>query len=217
MKSHWSDYVLSSLFITAFLAVALGTVLLAQGWTRALLGPYHVLADLALALLAYGLASAAVLRLLLRLRPMPLGEHGADSVAFTYWKLLTVVYRLGQGAIGWCFPFFLRPLRDALFGARVGADVAFGGTIDDPYLVTVGAGSVLGNASLVSANYIADGKLVCQPVVIGQGVTVGANAVVLPGVTIGDGATISIGSVVMPGTRVPAGERWRGNPARKWL
>ena len=81
----------------------------------------------------------------------------------------------------------------------------------------MGAGSVLGNASLVSANYIADGKLVCQPVVIGQGVTVGANAVVLPGVTIGDGATISIGSVVMPGTRVPAGERWRGNPARKWL
>jgi len=217
MKSHWSDYVLSSVFIGLILALTGGSVLLVRGWTAAHLGAYQVLADLALALVAYGLASALVLRLLLRLRPMPLGEHGADSAAFTYWKLLTVIYRLGQGAMGWCFPFFLRPLRDALFGARVGADVAFGGTIDDPYLVSVGAGSVLGNASLVSANYIADGKLVCRPVVIGQGVTVGANAVILPGVTIGDGAIISIGSVVMPGSQVPAGERWRGNPARKWL
>jgi carbonic anhydrase/acetyltransferase-like protein (isoleucine patch superfamily) len=43
------------------------------------------------------------------------------------------------------------------------------------------------------------------------------NAVVLPDVEIGDNAVVEIGSVVMPGTRIPPGERWRGNPARKWM
>ena len=216
MTSHWTDYLLSSLAIGLVLAGAGALLWLVHPWLVATLGNHHVLADLALGLLAYGLLSALLLRLLLRWRPMPLGTHGPDSSAFTYWKLLNVVYRLGQASIGWCLPFFLRPLRDALFGARIGPDVAFGGTIDDPFLVTVGAGSVLGNASLVTGNYLSDGKLVCQPVQIGAGVTVGANAIVMPGVTIGDGAVVMSGAVVMPGTTVPAGESWRGNPARKW-
>lgn len=217
MTSHWTDYLLSTLCISLLLSCT-GTLLwVLHPWAQAWLGAYHPLAELALGLLGYGLASAALLRLLLRIHPMPLGAHGPDDRAFTYWKLLTVLYRLGQASLGWCIPFFLRPLRDVLFGARVGADVAFGGTIDDPYLVTVGAGSVLGNASLVTGNYLAGGKLVCARVHIGAGVTVGANAIVMPGVTLGDGATVMSGAVVMPGTQVPAGESWRGNPARKWM
>jgi acetyltransferase-like isoleucine patch superfamily enzyme len=58
--------------------------------------------------------------------------------------------------------------------------------------------------------------LVVQPVHIGADVTIGANAIVMPGVTIGDGAVLMSGSVVMPGTTIPARETWRGNPARKW-
>ena len=217
MKSHWTDYLYSSLLIGVLLGMSATVVALAHQPMVGLLGAHHPLAEAALALMAYGVASALLLRLMLRLHPMPAGEHGPESSAFAYWKLLTVVYRLGQGAIGWCLPFFLRPLRDALFGARIGADVAFGGTIDDPYLVTVGAGSVLGNASLVTANYMSQGKLVSQAVVIGAGVTVGANAIVMPGCILGDGAVLQSGAVLMPGTRVPAGETWRGNPARKWL
>lgn len=216
MTSHWSDYLFSSIAISSVLTGAFGLVWLAHPWLMAWLGSHHVLADLALGLIAYGLLSALLLRLLLRLRPMPPGMHGPQSGAFSYWKLLTVVYRLGQASIGWCFPFFLRPLRDALFGARIGADVAFGGTIDDPYMVCIGAGTVLGNASLVTANYLSGGQLVCQPVEIGADVTVGANAIVMPGVRIGDRAVVMSGAVVMPGTDIAPGESWRGNPARKW-
>lgn len=217
MKSHWTDYLYSTLAIGLILAGAIGLVWLLHPWLAGWLGSHHVVADLALGLVAYGLFSALCLALLLRLRPMPAGHHSFDSPAFAYWKLLTVIYRLGQASIGWCLPFFLRPLRDALFGARIGADTAFGGTIDDPYLVQVGERTVLGNASLVTANYLSGGALVVQPVCIGVDVTVGANAIVMPGVTIGDGAVLMSGSVVMPGTTIPAGETWRGNPARKWM
>ena len=76
---------------------------------------------------------------------------------------------------------------------------------------------VLGNASLVTGNYLSGGKLVCHPVRIGADVTIGANAIVMPGSTVGERAVVVSGSVVMPGTSIPAGETWRGNPARKWL
>jgi acetyltransferase-like isoleucine patch superfamily enzyme len=46
---------------------------------------------------------------------------------------------------------------------------------------------------------------------------VGVHSVVLPGTEIGDNATLLNGSYVVPGSKIPAGETWRGNPARKWL
>ena len=218
MKTNPLDYLLSGLFITALLAAALALV----GWglsplTRATLGDYHVIADFLLLLLAYGLLSALAVRLLLGVRRIEPGEYGMDSPVFTWWKLLTFLYRLGQGALLPFTPVFLKPMVEMLFGARVGANVALGGTIDDPYMVTVGEGAVLGNASLVSANVISHGKISFGRVTIGAGATVGANAVVLPGCEIGDHAVVMGGAFVMAGTKIPAGETWRGNPARKWL
>ena len=108
---------------------------------------------------------------------------------------------------------------DRLIGriSRVGADVALGCTIDDPYMVSIGAGAVLGNASLVSGNMVYGGKFVCGAVNIGAGATIGVNSVILPGTEVGANVTLLGGSYVMPGTKIPAGETWRGNPARKWM
>lgn len=53
---------------------------------------------------------------------------------------------------------------------------------------------------------------VVSPPVIGDGVWIGANAIVLRGVSIGDGAVIAAGAVVV--RNVPAYEVWGGVPAR---
>lgn len=217
MKTSYLDYLLSGAIITVLLAMSAGLAWALAPATGRWLGPYHVIADLALLLLAYGLLSALAVKLLLRLRPIPDGSHDMQGPVFTQWKLVTVVYRMGQGALAPMTPVFLKPLVDTLYGASVGKDVALGGTLDDPYRITIGAGAVLGNASLVSGNYIAGGRLVCGPVKIGAGATVGANAVVFPDVEIGAGATVAGGAYVMPGARIPPGETWRGNPARKWM
>ena len=217
VKSDWRDFVLSGAFISLILVAAVACVAALRPWSVAVLGEYRVLFDAAMVLVAYGLLSALALRILLAIKPAASGEHSQDSPAFVYWKLLTVIYRMGQGALAWCVPIMFKPQLDSLFGARIGSQVAFGGTIDDPYMVSVGSRTVLGAASLVSANYLSGGKLVCAPVNIGSGVVIGANSVVLPGANIGDGATLMSGSYLMPGTTVPAGEVWRGNPARKWM
>jgi serine acetyltransferase len=218
MKSTAGDYVLSGLVIAVVLALALALVRWGvASWTPVWLGAYHVIADLMALLLAYGLLSAALLRAMLAWRPLPRGEFDMDSSVFTYWKLLTVTYRLGQGSLSPLTPIFLRPLVESLFGARIGADVALGGTIDDPFLVTLGDRVILGNGSLVSGNVIANGKITIGEVRIGSDSTVGANAIVLPGCEIGDSALVMSGAMLNPKSKVPAGETWRGNPARKWV
>ena len=217
MKATWLDYVLSGLAIYFILGVAIFGVVTFHPWSKSMFSDYHVLVDFFLALLLYGLLSALFVRVLLLFRSIPRGTFDMESSVFTYWKLITIVYRLGESVLKPFTPVFLKPLVAKMFGARIGKDVALGGSIDDPYAVSVGDGSVLGNASLVSGNYINNGFLICGPVKIGKRVTVGANSVIFPDTEIGDGATLAGGSYVMPGTTIPAGENWRGNPARKWI
>jgi carbonic anhydrase/acetyltransferase-like protein (isoleucine patch superfamily) len=181
-----------------------------------LLGEYHVIADFFAALFLYGIVSGLLLRALLVVHRIVPGDYAMDSPTFAYWKLLTVVYRLGQKALLPFTPEFTRPWVSRLFGARVGHDVAIGGTIDDPYLVSIGTGAVLGNNSLVAGSVIANGRIVLGNVSVGAGATIGVNAVVLPGSEIGEAALVVGGSIVIAGSKIPAGESWRGNRARKW-
>lgn len=217
MKSTGLDYLLSTLVIGLLLVLSVTLVALVVPFTIRLAGDYHVLLDLALGLVAYGLLTAMLVRAMLRWRPIAPGSYDFDSTTFTYWKLLTVTYRLGQGALRPFTPVFLLPVVDALYGARIGRDVAFGGVIDDPYMVSVGDGTALGTASMVCGSFVQGQSITCGPVRIGRDVTIGPNCVVFPDTEIGDGATVMVASYVMPGTRIPAGEVWRGNPARKWV
>lgn len=51
-----------------------------------------------------------------------------------------------------------------------------------------------------------------RPILIGNNVFIGANAIVLKGVSIGDNVIIGAGSVVVKD--IPQGEIWGGNPAK---
>jgi len=49
---------------------------------------------------------------------------------------------------------------------------------------------------------------------IGDGVDIGAGAIILPGVKIGEGSIIGAGSVVTKGIHIPAYQVWTGNPCK---
>ncbi len=83
--------------------------------------------------------------------------------------------------------------------------------------ITIGDGTLIGhNVVLATINHDLDparrGDNLPFPIVIGEGVWIGANATVLPGVTIGDHAVVAAGAVVTKD--VPADTVVGGVPAK---
>jgi putative colanic acid biosynthesis acetyltransferase WcaB len=75
----------------------------------------------------------------------------------------------------------------------------------------LGTGCTLRQSTTIGAKQLADGTQSASPV-LGEGVDVGANAVILGAVRVGDHAVIGAGAVVVKD--VPAGAVVAGNPAR---
>ncbi|CAL1240774.1 DapH/DapD/GlmU-related protein [Candidatus Methylocalor cossyra] len=216
MKTHPLDYVFS-LLAMGFLAGLAGLFVAfwVVPWSGRWLGSYGILADAALFLLAYGLFSGIFLRSLLALWPLRPGDYSMDDPHFSYWKFYTVLHEFGRGAL---LPFttvFSKPVVSALFGARMGRNVAMGGHLVDPPLISVGRHAVLGLDSVIMAHAITSGRIILREVKVGEGSTVGVHAIIMPGVEIGPGAIVAAGSVVPMGTRIGPGELWAGIPARK--
>jgi acetyltransferase-like isoleucine patch superfamily enzyme len=102
-----------------------------------------------------------------------------------------------------------------------GVFINFNCTILDTCAVTIGARTLIGpNVSLFSGTHPEDpilrngtnGPELGKPIVIGEDVWIGGNAMILPGVTVGNGAVIGAGSVVTK--NVPDFWIAAGNPAK---
>lgn len=217
MKTYPIDFILSGCILSLIFVLSL--LLTAWGvapYTRIYLEDYHILADLIFFLLLYGLISGFLTRVFIKLYPLKPGEYGMEHHNFTYWKFLTMIQSFAEFFLHPITPMVARPLISKLFGAKLGHNIALGGVVECPYLVSIGDNSIIGFNSAVSPNVTLSDKIIIGQIKIGQNVTVGVHSIILPGVEIGDGAQIGIGSVVLPGTKIPAGETWKGNPARKW-
>lgn len=217
MKTNIYDFLFSGLAISFILSGSISIIwFLVSPLTKAYLGDYHVIANFFVFLLLYGLLSGFLVQLLLKVKPFQYGDFSMEDSQFTYWKLLTVIYLLGEFFLMPFTTVFTKPLIAKLFGAKIGKNVAIAGTIDDPYSVTIGDNSIIGQGSLVSGNFTINDKIHFGKVIIGENVTIGVNSVVSPDTQINDNSIISIGAVVLTGTKIPCNEMWRGNPARSW-
>jgi acetyltransferase-like isoleucine patch superfamily enzyme len=216
MKTSPLDYVLSTLVLTSLVVFDVGLLAfflapISQRW----FGDYHVLVDGLLFLLLFGLLAAFCYRLALRLYPLAEGLYAIENAPFTYWKLLSVVEEFGRYALSPFTTVFARPAIAKLFGAQVGRHVAIAGILREPCLIHLGDYAIIGQNSIISGHMMVSGRIIVRPVHIGANVTIGANAIIAPGVDIGAGSVVRAGAVVTPLTKIPPGEEWGGNPARK--
>ncbi|OYY95553.1 MAG: hypothetical protein B7Y41_03370 [Hydrogenophilales bacterium 28-61-23] len=216
MKTDAKDYLYSAALIGLVLATTLLLLFLLQSWLVSVLGPS--LAPIALFFLfayGYGGFTALFLGLLSIWQPMRPGDYDTDHPQFTLWKVQHVVSELGKVAMSLFFPVFARPAFYALFGARVGGQVAVAGKILDPRLTVLEDNCVLGEGCIVTAHAMAGDRFVLREVRVGKGATVGVGCILMPGVKIGASAVVLPGSVLKAGTEVPAGEIWGGVPAMR--
>lgn len=97
-------------------------------------------------------------------------------------------------------------------GARVQVNTA---VVADCNLIELGDDTVIGGDVTLVAHAVEGPNLVTAKVRIGNRVTVGIMAVILPGCEIGDDATVAAGAILKKGTRIGPGEVWGGVPAKK--
>ncbi len=100
-------------------------------------------------------------------------------------------------------------------GARLGAETYSAGTILDPPLTEVGARSIIGHDAVLFSHVVEGADLSLAPIRIGDDVTIGAKAVIMPGVVIENGAIVAVGAVVPKDTHIGSRELWGGVPARQ--
>jgi acetyltransferase-like isoleucine patch superfamily enzyme len=152
------------------------------------------------------LMGASVRLLSLGVRP---GRYRAFSPTMVFWSVLnsihTVAFRLILPIVpaGYFTTMYFR-----LAGCRLGRDVwlTTAGLLD-PYLVSIGDGTMVGGDVTISAHLFSRGRLYLAPIRIGRGCEIGAHALICAGVTIGDGATVGIRAFIRRGTRIPDGAR----------
>ena len=99
-------------------------------------------------------------------------------------------------------------------GAKLGDNTYSAGTILDPPLTRIGANSIVGHDAVLFSHAVEGEELSLAAIEIGNNVTIGAKAVIMPGVRIDDDAVVAVSSVVRKGTHVRSGERWGGIPAK---
>ena len=143
-------------------------------------------------------------RVFLRVTPLVEGECAPGSKGEFAAQVNTLFYLIVFNSLikTHVLPIPLMAMLYRVLGATIGAD-SYGGILLEPPLTTIGRRCILGHDALLFAH------------VIGDDVTVGAHAIVMPGVRIGHGAIVSAGAVVSKNTRIPAGETWGGVPARR--
>lgn len=210
METKPLDFLIATLCIGALLGLAWVST-----WFLSISHPYHVVLDVVVFLLAYGLYTALLLAILRRLKPYPLGRHSMNSAEFTYWKLNAVLMDLATKAMRPFTTVFTEPLFYALFGASVGRQTAQAGIVRDLPLIRFGDYCTIGQNSVITAHAITHDEIILTPVEIGERAVVGVNCVVMPGVKLGKHAVLAAGAVATPNTVIPAYELWGGVPARK--
>ena len=103
-----------------------------------------------------------------------------------------------------------------MMGMKIGKDTQINTThISDPSLIELGNRVTIGGSATIIAHMGAKGFLIISPVKIHDGAVIGIKATIMSGVTVGANARVLPHSVVMPNTNIPAGETWGGVPARK--
>jgi hypothetical protein len=154
-----------------------------------------------IALLLMGLAVRA---LSLPVRP---GTHEPFSVSTIFWMTLNSIHTIAFRVILPLVPAgYFSTMYFRLTGCRIGKGVWLTtASLLDPYMISIGDGTVVGGDAVLSAHIFSNGRLFLAPIHIGKDCQIGAHALLCPGVTLGDGATVGIMAYVRKGRHIPPG------------
>ncbi len=198
------------------LAIILGVMTTAALLGLVAVGDFRGVTGVAVGLVSIYVYALVVYRLFLLVAPLREGviaEGSRDE--FNYHVYLLFYLLLFQPLTRSLFlPVPLMRVIYRALGARLGDNTYSAGTILDPPLTEVGHNTIIGHDAVLFSHFVKGRELSLAAIRIGDNVTIGAKAVIMPGVVIGDGAIVAVGAVVAKDSRIGSGELWGGIPAR---
>ncbi len=165
------------------------------------------------AFIAYGIFLGFLIGMFkLSRRGIPFLEDGYYPMETEEWLLYEYfeIYYVLFPYFAWFFSVFLdtKP-RHTLFGAKIGENTVVGnGRLFNPERTIIGDNCFFGYDAIVSGHVYEGDRLYLKTVKLGNGVTIGANAVVLAGADIGDNVIIGANTVVPKDKVIPPNTIW---------
>jgi len=137
------------------------------------------------------------------------GYYDAESEAWLLYEYYEVYYILFPYFAGFFSVFLDTKPRHQAFGTKIGRNTIVGnGRLFNPERTIIGDNCFFGYDAILSGHVYEGRKLYLQTVRLGNNVTVGANAVILPGANIGDNVIVGANTVVPKDTTIPPNTIW---------
>jgi acetyltransferase-like isoleucine patch superfamily enzyme len=137
------------------------------------------------------------------------GYYESESEAWLLYEYFEVYYNLFPYFAGFFSIFLDTKPRHQAFGAKIGTNTVIGnGRMFNPERTIIGDNCFFGYDAILSGHVYESGRLYLKTVKLGNNVTVGANAVVLPGVEIGNNVIIGANTVVPKDKVIPSNTIW---------
>ena len=203
--------------VCLLLAITLGVMTTAALLGLVALGDFRGVTGVVVGLVSIYVYALIIYRLVLLVAPLREGAIAEGSrEEFNYHVYLLFYLLLFQPLTRSLFlPVPLMRVIYRALGARLGDNTYSAGTILDPPLTEVGRNTIIGHDAVLFSHFVKGRELSLAAIRIGDDVTIGAKAVIMPGVVIGDGAIVAVGAVVAKDSRIGSGELWGGIPARR--
>jgi hypothetical protein len=218
LKFTWIDFIITTFVIALFVLIAYFSLDVSASLTNQLpieyRGVMKIILFIAVFLLLLGIIYPWFLRKLISPKDSEFSSND-KSIRCIIWKQTVFTYEWSASIFTYVTPVILRSLFFRMLGARVGKGVLIAGKIVEPQMVMIGDYSFTGEMSLLMAHALMKDRVVLKRIIIGNNVSIGAHAVVMPGVRIGDGSIVAAGALVPMNTIISPGEIWGGIPAKK--
>ncbi len=137
------------------------------------------------------------------------GYYECDTGECLLYEYFEIYYVLFPYFAGFFSVFLDTKPRHRVFGAKIGKNTVVGnGRLFNPERTIIGDNCFFGYNAILTGHVYESGRLYLKTVKLGNNVTIGANAVVLPGVDIGDNVIVGANTVVPKNTTIPPNTIW---------
>jgi len=181
------------------------------------LNALYVGSMLSMCFFIFGISLVFIVGIIVRFLPIKTkpGVYPLASLSAIKWGLCGAFLRLVTLTfLDFITPTFLNIIYFRLIGAKIGKNVQINTiNVNDPWLLDIGDGSVIGGGSSINCHTVERGNLILERVKIGKKCTIGAQSLIWPGCSIGDRSILATKSVLKKRTIVGDREIWKGNPA----